>query len=162
MRKVVDSIMKCVSILLGILLLFAVLLVLAQVIWRYVLRAPLGWTDQLCRFMYVWIVMLGLPVLFHEKSVTAFDYLSGKMKPKQQTILHLIVCILSIAFAVCFFYFSILFIQRKGNQMIPAFRTIPYVTIYASMPTSAVLLLIEMILQLTNSIQQLIAKGENK
>lgn len=154
MRKVVDAVMKFVSVLIGILLFIAVLLVLAQVIWRYVLKAPLGWTDQLCRFFYVWIVMLGLPVLFHEKGVTAFDYLSGKMKPKQQAVLHVIVSLLSIAFSICFFYFSILFIQRKGNQMIPAFRTIPYVTIYASMPVSAVLLFVEMVLQFFESIKQ--------
>ena len=98
--------------------------------------------------------MLGLPVLFHEKGVTAFDYLSGKMKPKQQAVLHVIVSLLSIAFSICFFYFSILFIQRKGNQMIPAFRTIPYVTIYASMPVSAILLFVEMVLQFFESIKQ--------
>lgn len=162
MRKAVNALMKAISFLIGVLLFAAVVMVLIQVIWRYILRTPLGWTDQFCRFLYVWIVMLGLPVLFHEKSVTAFDFLSGKMSPKQQSILHVLTCLLSLFFAAAFFYFSVLFIQKKGGQMIPAFHTVPYYVIYDSMPVSAALLFIEMILQLTETVKELMQKKEVK
>ena len=80
MRKVVDGLMKVIQRIMGALLACAVLLVLVQVFFRYLLKAPLGWTDQLCRFLFVWIVFLGLPVLFHKKAATAFDLLSSHLK----------------------------------------------------------------------------------
>ena len=51
MRKVVDGLMKVIQRIMGALLACAVLLVLVQVFFRYLLKAPLGWTDQLCRFL---------------------------------------------------------------------------------------------------------------
>ena len=162
MRKAVDKLMKAISTLLGILLMIAVVFVLVQIVFRYLLKSPLGWTNQLCQFLYVWIVMLGLPVLFHTKSVTAFDYLSSKMGERAQTILHIIVCILSLFFAVCFISFSWQFMLKKGAMMIPAFRVIPYYTVYASMPVSGVLLIVEMVLQLVESVKALTGGKEAK
>lgn len=162
MRKAVDKLMKAISLLLGILLIAAVLLVVVQIIFRYVLKSPLGWTNQMCQFLYVWIVMLGLPVLFHTKSVTAFDYLSSKMGHKAQTVLHIIICLLSLFFAICFIIFSWQFMMKKGGMMIPAFRVIPYYTVYASMPVSGVLLIVEMLLQLVESVKDLVKGKEAK
>lgn len=162
MRKAVDKLMKAISTLLGILLMIAVVFVLVQIVFRYLLKSPLGWTNQLCQFLYVWIVMLGLPVLFHTKSVTAFDYLSSKMGERAQTVLHIIVCILSLFFAVCFISFSWQFMLKKGAMMIPAFRVIPYYTVYASMPVSGGLLIVEMVLQLVESVKALTGGKEAK
>lgn len=160
MRKAVDALMKFVSRLLGVLLFVAVLTVLAQIASRYIFKAPFGWTDQLCRFLYVWIIMLGLPVLFHTKSVTAFDSLSSKLSPRHQEILHIVVCVLSIAFAVCFAWFGWEFMMKKGAMMIPAFKVVPYYAVYASMPLCGVLLCIEMVLQLITSIKTLCKREE--
>lgn len=51
MRKAVDKLMKAISLLLGILLIAAVLLVVVQIIFRYLLKSPLGWTNQMCQFL---------------------------------------------------------------------------------------------------------------
>lgn len=162
MRKAINALMKVISIIIGLLLCIAVITVFVQIIWRYVLKTPLGWSDQFCRFLYVWIVMLGLPVLFHEKSVTAFDYLSNKLSPKQQNVLHIVVSLLSMFFAAAFFYFSIMFIQKKGGQMIPAFKTVPYKVIYNSMPVGAALIFVEMLLQFVESLKNMSNKKEEE
>lgn len=162
MRKAVDKLMNAISLLLGILLMIAVILVLVQVIFRYLLKSPLGWTNQMCQFLFVWIVMLGLPVLFHTKSVATFDSLSSKLSPRAQTFLHVIICLLSLFFAVCFIIFSWQFMMKKGGMMIPAFRVIPYYTVYASMPVCGVLTFVEMALQLTESVKELFQRKEAK
>lgn len=160
MRKAVDKLMRAISLLIGILLFVAVVIVLVQVIWRYVFNTPLGWTTQLCQILYVWIVMLGLPVLCHYKAVTAFDYLSSKMGESAQTVLHVFICLLSLFFAVCFVIFSWQFIMKKGGMMIPAFKVIPYYVVYASMPISGVLLFVEMLLQFIESVASLVKRKE--
>lgn len=161
MRKVVDGLMKVIQRIMGALLACAVLLVLVQVFFRYLLKAPLGWTDQLCRFLFVWIVFLGLPVLFHKKAATAFDLLSSHLKGRPHEILQMVICLLTAVFAVAFFIFSWQFMMKKGHQMIPAFRMIPYYAVYASMPLSAVLLFVEEVLQFSEALVNTF-KGKEK
>lgn len=162
MRKAVDWLMRVLSLLIGVLLAASVAVVVAQILWRYALRRPLGWTDQLCRFLYVWIIMLGLPVLFHDKGVTAFDFLSGKLKPRAQKVLHCAVCLLAIFFSVCWCVFSIQFMMKKGGMTIPAFKVVPYHAVYASMPVSAVLVCVEMLLQLSETLREMLPGREAK
>ena len=160
MRKTVDKLMHIISFLMGIMLFIAVGLIVVQIIFRYLLKSPIGWINQMCQFLYVWIVMLGLPVLFHNKAVTAFDYLSSKMSDKAQKILHIAISVLSMFFAICFIIFSWQFMMRIGGMMIPAFRVIPYYAVYISLPISGALLFIEMLLQFTESIRMLGGKEE--
>ena len=162
MRKAVDKLMTAIMFLLGILLALAVLFVVLQIVCRYMLKHPLGWTNQACQSLFVWIVMLGLPVLFHTKSVAAFDYISSKMRPKMQDALCIFTCLLSIFFAVCFMIFGWQFMMKKGGMMIPAFRVIPYYAVYVSMPISGALLFIEMILQLVEAIREFGKKKGDK
>ena len=162
MRKAIDKLMEIISVVLGVLLMIAVVFVLVQVIFRYLLKSPLGWTNQLCQFLFVWIVMLGLPVLFHTKSVATFDSLSSKLSERAQIVLHIIVSLLSMFFAVCFIIFSWQFMMKKGSMMIPAFRVIPYYTVYVSMPICGALTFIEMVLQLVESVKELFARKEAK
>lgn len=162
MRKVMDKLMNAISFIIGLLLFAAVVLVVVQIFFRYVFRHPLGWSNQLCQLMYVWIVLLGLPVLFHKKAVTAFDYFSSKLSERSQHILHVFVCLFSMFFAVCFIVFSWQFMMKKGGMMIPAFRVIPYYTVYASMPVSGIILFLELLLQLIETIQILTGKKEDK
>lgn len=158
MRKAMDKLMSAISFLIGMLLLAAVLLVIVQIFFRYVFRHPLGWSNQLCQIMYVWIVLLGLPLLFHKKAVTAFDYFSSKLSERSQHILHVFVCLFGLFFAVVFVIFSWQFMMKKGGMMIPAFRVIPYYAVYVSMPISGVLLIAELLLQLIETIQILRTK----
>lgn len=54
------------------------------------------------------------------------------------------MCVLSLAFAVCFAWFGWEFMIKKGGMMIPAFKVIPYYAVYASLPICGVLLFVEM------------------
>ena len=155
MSRHMDKLMKGIAWFIAFLLFLAVLTVAAQVLWRYVFRKPISWTDQLCRFLYVWIVMLGIPVIFHYKSVTMFDSLSKKLGEKGQTRLHIAVCLLAIFFAVAYFIFSWQFVMKKGWQTIPGFGELPYWTIYVAQPICCVLLFFEMLTQLMEDVKAL-------
>ena len=73
MIKLIDKLMKGIECLVTILLGLEVVVIVAQIFFRYVLRRPLSWSDQACRFGLVWIIMLGVPVMFHRKSTVSFD-----------------------------------------------------------------------------------------
>ncbi len=160
MGKLMNKLMKYIAWFIAFLLFAAVLTVFAQVLWRYVFRKPISWTDQLCRFLYVWIVMLGIPVIFHYQSVTVFDSLSKKLGEKGQRRLHIVVCLLAVFFAVAYFIFSWQFVMKKGWQTIPGFGELPYWTIYIAQPICCVFLCLEMITQMLADIRALKGKKE--
>lgn len=152
MNKFMNRLMKAIEWIIAFLLFASVVIVLAQVIWRYALRRPLSWSDQMCRFIYVWIVMLGIPLIFHRKAVTAFDFLTSKLSRRGQDGMYVFVCVLAMFFAAAFFVFSLQFIGKKGGQLIPGFGIIPYTAVYASQPVSCVLLFIVMLNQFIQTV----------
>ena len=162
MKKIMEKTMKLLSWILAIMLVLTVIIVVLQIIWRYIIRDPLNWSDQLCRFLYVWIVMLGIPILFHYKSVTAFDFFADKMSKRIQQHLYAFMCLLAMFFAVSFFIFSYLFIEKKGSFPIPGFGNLPYAMIYLSMPVCSILLFAEMLSQFIETINPTIKKKEKE
>lgn len=92
--RMIAALEKIMTVLLGI----AAILVVMQIFWRYVLRDPLGWTDQGCRFVFVWMCMFGLPVIFYRKSVVAFDLIVGKLKGKTALLAEIVFILIGLFF----------------------------------------------------------------
>ena len=57
----------------------AVAIIAVQVFWRYVLGSPLAWTEEVSRYIFIWIVMLGIPIMFNRDIAICFDLFSGKL-----------------------------------------------------------------------------------
>lgn len=45
-----------------------VVIIFAQVIFRYVLVMPLSWSEELARFLFVWATFLGASIAFYDNS----------------------------------------------------------------------------------------------
>lgn len=74
-----------------IALLTAILsvIVLLQVVFRYVLNSPLAWTEEASRFLLIWIVLLGAAIGIKRKSHFTVDIFFKKLSPKLQQSLQL-------------------------------------------------------------------------
>ena len=62
LKKINSVLIHVLEYLLALLLLVSVLLIVAQVFTRYVMHAPLGWTEQSARFLFIWMMTLGVAV----------------------------------------------------------------------------------------------------
>ena len=74
---------------------FLVLIVLWQVMSRYVMRSSNGWTEELAEFSLIWISILGTSFLFYEKSHLGVEFIVSRFKQiiqkKIEWSVHLIV-----------------------------------------------------------------------
>lgn len=59
---------KYQKVLLTFLFLVMIVLMLAQVFWRYFLELPLSWSEEIARFLFIIITYLGAAVATFEKS----------------------------------------------------------------------------------------------
>ncbi len=159
MTKCVDAIMKVLEIICMILLALAVVFVTMQIIFRYFLSAPLGWTEQSARFCFIWIVMMGIPIMFHRKCEISFDFLREKLPDGQRRILILFFETLGIFFCVLYFIYGVSLFQRTGKRMTSGLA-IPLNCLYVAQPVSAVLTILVFVNRMTETIHE--KKGERR
>lgn len=74
------------------------LLVAAQVFFRYVLNNSLFWSEELARYMLVWISFLGATTAYYRGLHPGVDIVVSRLSPKLQRFSHLLVHAISILF----------------------------------------------------------------
>lgn len=147
MVKFVNMLMRGVEIILTILMGAASLIVVAQVLWRYVLHSPLGWTEQISRFAFIWIVMLGIPTIFNRNITMAFDILLGSLHGKIRTFLEVAIRVLGLAFCVFWFVAALELCISTGSRMTSGVR-MPQNLLYGSQLFAAALLFLVLLKQI--------------
>lgn len=80
-----------------------VIVVLAQVLFRYVLRIAVPWTEELARFLLVWITFIGAAAVQVDDGHLRIDWVLSKIDPRGNLILALVRAILGLLFAICAF-----------------------------------------------------------
>ena len=103
-------------------ILFVILFVMtavtfAQVVSRYALGFSISWSEELCRFLFIWIIFLGVPPLILRSGMTAFDMLLRSLKGWKAVAAG---CVVSGA-SFCFFWLmavgSLPLVERQIPQI---------------------------------------------
>jgi len=91
-------------VLLTLLMAVMVLSVTWQVVSRYLLGDPSSWTEELARFLLVWIGLLGGSYAYHVRMHLGLDIFSGRLSGKARNLnemfVHLVVIVFSAAVLV--------------------------------------------------------------
>ena len=82
MYKLESQVYKLLCILCGLLILAMTFLIFAQVLCRYIFDNSLTWSEELGRYIFIWITFLGLPAALEAKAHVALDLLLKKLKGK--------------------------------------------------------------------------------
>lgn len=84
--------------ILMVLLIGTICLVLIlQVFFRWVLQSPLIWSEELARYLFVCLTMLGLSYNVRKKNNISMELLYSKMPPKVQFVISCLTDILALA-----------------------------------------------------------------
>jgi len=110
-----------------ILMSLMVLNVTWQVISRYVLMNPSSFTDELSRYMLIWLGMLGAAYVAGQDKHLAIDLLPQKLtgKPKQNLLIVINVVIIFFAVAVMVMgglnlvYITFILDQKSATLQVP-------------------------------------------
>ena len=138
MRQTID---RYLGIFLAILMAIMTIDVLWGVFTRYAMGNQASWSEELARFLLIWIGILGAAYASGQNMHLAIDLLSDKLNPKKQKRLIALIRIMIIAFA--FFVlivggFRLLYITQLLGQTSPALQ-IPMAIVYAVLPISGLL-----------------------
>ena len=120
------------EIVLVFLLVAMTLTVFSQVIARYIFEAPLSWSEELARFILIWLSMLSAAYAFKTKSHFALTILVKKMPEKHQNITSFCIHIVVAIFFLIICYYSVIFVHSVNGHIAPALQIsmqIPYSSI---------------------------------
>lgn len=126
-----------------IIMAVMVINVLWQVFTRYVTGSPSSFTDELARYLMIWIGVLGAAYVSGKNMHVAIDVLPQKAGPKTQRILSFIVSGLIITFALVAFVVGgtrLVYITYILGQHSPALN-MPLYLVYLVLPISGLLII---------------------
>jgi TRAP-type C4-dicarboxylate transport system permease small subunit len=127
--------------LVGWLLLFSVLLNVAQVFTRYALNDPLFWTEEMVRYTTVWMTFVGAAAASlygdHMDMNLFLDVKNRRFQAWHQAFLQLIV----LAFCALIIWQGTLFCILNGMQTAPA-TGVRMVYVYGAIVVGGVMLAI--------------------
>ncbi|MEZ5824325.1 MAG: TRAP transporter small permease [Geminicoccaceae bacterium] len=116
-----------------------VLVTLAQVVFRYVLAAPIPWSEELARYCFVWIVFLGGAIGLSRGIHLGVDLFVNALPARLQIFLEATTTLLIAVFAATVVYASLPVISMNMFQRSPALG-VQMSWIYIAIPVSMVLI----------------------
>jgi TRAP-type C4-dicarboxylate transport system permease small subunit len=126
--------------------------VLWQVFTRYVTGDPSAFTDELARYLMIWIGVLGAAYVSGKNMHVAIDIIPSRLNAKKRKKLKIVVTVLIILFV--FFAFIVggsrlVYISYILGQQSPALQ-IPLAVVYLILPVSGMLIMYYKISDLIN------------
>jgi TRAP-type C4-dicarboxylate transport system permease small subunit len=120
-----------------------------QVVYRYFLKNPLIWAEELARYCLVWMTFIGAAVALRSGELACVDLFINKLPMQWRKAAAYIVKGINTFLLAFLLYYSIQMIRLPGvtNQLSPALR-IPMHFVYLGVPLGIGLMLFQSILQL--------------
>jgi TRAP-type C4-dicarboxylate transport system permease small subunit len=129
------------SLLAGSLVFTVFVVVLLQVVMRYVFQRPNPWSEELSRFGFIWLSMLGAALAVELRTHFVFDQLVGRLRPRLQMLVRICSTAFVVAMAIGLIVFGIELVDLASSQRSPALN-LPISWIYASVPIAGLLMLL--------------------
>lgn len=141
MRNTMDQVLKTV---LAVLMAVMVLDVLWGVFTRYVMGAQSQWTEELARYLLIWIGILGAAFASGKKMHLAIDILPTTLEGKRQMLLVNGIHVIVILFALAVLLIGgsrLVYITSKLGQVSTALD-LPLAVVYSIVPISGLFIII--------------------
>jgi TRAP-type C4-dicarboxylate transport system permease small subunit len=134
--KGIDRVNKFLVYVVAIILIVMSIVISFQVFSRFTLSNSLEWSEELSRYLMIWLVFLGTAVALRKKSLIGVEALSERLGFKKERALKTVVHIVSIIFFGILIFKGFEMLGHVANQKSPAMK-IPMTYPYAAIPVGA-------------------------
>jgi TRAP-type transport system small permease protein len=117
MKRIIDAYHRLLTWLMVATVAILIVPVTLQIISRYTALIPSWiWTEELSRFLFIWMVMLGAMVGIREGTHFEVD-VWPHLGPKATALLRIISSVCVLIFALVFVWWGIEFVRFGWNQL---------------------------------------------
>lgn len=140
----IDMLNKFFGYALILIMSVMTIIIFWQVIARYVVGSSLAWSEELSRFLMIYMVLIGSSIALRNNDLIAVEILPEVLKGKAKKALVVLTHLISMVFYVVLIVYGLSVADSFGNQIAPGLGISMYF-IYLSMPIGGVLLLLNSI-----------------
>jgi TRAP-type C4-dicarboxylate transport system permease small subunit len=116
MRKFIDGYYRLLNVLLGASVGILIVPVTLQMISRFTALIPAWiWTEEMARFLFIWMVMLGAMIGVRDGSHFECD-VWPELRPRANALLRIVSTVFVLVFALVFVWYGIKFVEFGWNQ----------------------------------------------
>jgi TRAP-type C4-dicarboxylate transport system permease small subunit len=116
MRKFIEAYYQLLSWLLVITVAILIIPVSIQIFSRFTALIPAWiWTEEMARFFFIWMVMIGAMVGIRDGGHFDVD-LWPELKPRANALLRIVTNVFVLVFALVFIWYGIKFVQFGWDQ----------------------------------------------
>ncbi|KEZ16787.1 2,3-diketo-L-gulonate TRAP transporter small permease protein yiaM [Glaesserella parasuis] len=158
MDKVITGLERILATFCVVLCVGLVISVVWQVFSRYVLNDPSTVTDELARFLFIWVGLVGAAYGLGKKRHLAIDLLLIKLEssPKKHKTLQMIINIISllfIAIVMCYGGGKLVISTMSAGQISPVLG-IEMGLVYLALPISGLFMLVFLVRDIIHNLHQ--------
>ncbi|MDR2174769.1 MAG: TRAP transporter small permease [Synergistaceae bacterium] len=124
-------------------------LVFCQVVMRYVFSNSLSWSEELARFIFMWLSWVGASYAVKERSHFRVEMFANLLKGRHRRRFELLILAVWFGFAVVMAWLGsqlMIFLMETGQ--ISAAMEIPMSWVYASVPAGCALMAVRLIAEI--------------
>ncbi|HLT02576.1 MAG TPA: TRAP transporter small permease [Geminicoccaceae bacterium] len=116
-------------------------IIVATVITRYGFNYVVSWSEEVPRYLLIWISFLGAAVCVDLKDHIAFDYLYKRFPRRLRTAVQFLINAAIFAFGYIMLVYGIRFVQAFGGDFM---ESIPFTNVwyYTALPVSGALIML--------------------
>ncbi len=135
-RKIVDQALNWTTILMFTIIF---LVVLAQIFWRYFLRSPLVWSEELSLFIFIWVSMIGWALATRSGTHIRITFIEDMLPSPARRAVKFLFRLVTIGFLAILIWLGYIMAERTFGRGAVTIPQIPIGMFYAALPVSAVL-----------------------
>ncbi len=118
-----------------------VVIVFIQVVARYVFQNSLSWSEEIARYLLVWLIFLSAGYVLGQRCHIFLDVVFNAFPLRLQKMLRQISNLLLLAFSLIVTYFGCEMVRLGGSQISSAVQ-LPMWLVYMALPIGGLLLVI--------------------
>ena len=140
-NQIVDRLVAVVRIVILFQATAIFVIIVYTVVSRYVFNSVLSWSEEVPRYLLIWIAFLGAAVSVDLKDHIAFDYVSKRFSGQLRRLVELVINLAMLFFGWIMFFFGIQFVEDFGSDLM---ESIPFTNVwyYTAMPISGFLIML--------------------
>ena len=131
-----------------------IIIMVYQVILRYIFSNANAWSEELARYLFVFEVMIASAIAVRKNSHLQIDVLIGQLRPKAKCVFTICSTVVGMVFLAFLLMYSIQLVKTGGTNTSVGLQ-IPMSVPYLSIPIGTILMLLASVEVILKNIEQL-------
>ena len=125
--------------ILSVLMALIIVIMFVQVLFRYVFNQSLSWSEELARFIFVWLTFLGAAICVKERIHIGVEFLTERLTGKRKKYFELFQTALMTIFNVILSIIGFCWVWEVSGTLSPAMNLPLNIVLYAALPVASLL-----------------------